>query len=185
MEQADPIAQLEADLEFHQSSDTGLRFEGEVCLRFDLIQAWGNLVQERDALVQESAGSLAEADTSKIDAAIELAAREIEPYILKLRFKAITGPVYADLLDEHPGVLTRDPRAGDLAAFRRALSEACFLGSTYRGEEVTAEQLPLERIRDRVSFGEMEDIDARVHGMNRRTFDRDFLSERSKPTPTS
>lgn len=173
------LKDLRALIKDHQEKDSGLTLDAELCLKTWLVQELHDMEAEKVTQQRESEGSMADADTTEMDAAIEAKQAEIEEATILLHFKALPEPKYRDVMRESPNV-SPDSTDADDATFLANLADACYRGVNWGGQEFTATEMPMAEIRDSVSFGELDAIQGLVYGLNRRKIDRPFSSKPSR-----
>lgn len=168
------LKDLRALIKDHQEKDSGLSIDAELCLQTWLIEELNEL--EADKTQQQHAfdGSMADADTTEIDAQIEAKRAEVDAATITLHFKALTDPKYRDVLRAFP--IGQDTTPEQDATFFAELAKVCYRGVNWGGTEFTAAELPWSEIAESVSFGEIVPVQQLVYGLNQRKIDRPFSS---------
>lgn len=182
MSEAVSIDTLEMVLNEQAENDTSLRTDGEIILNGGLLEDYNDLQRQKRQKIAETSGSMAQADTSELDAKIAAVQAEAEQFIVRLHFKSVSTDDYLRVVARNPEAKTAlDPEnTGPWQDFLIDLATVCYTGCTFRGQEFTAAQMPLAKFRAHpaVGFGQLEQTFSDVLGLNRREPDRSFLSKR-------
>lgn len=169
----------------HEEKDTGLTVDVELCLKTWLVDELIDLQSKRaeaaSTFLYGTEGSMASPDPSDdpivaaLDEDVATKQAEVDAATIVVHFKALTEPKYRQVLRDSPP-MNDESSTVDEATFLATLTERCYRGVNWGGQEFTASDLPWTELRDRLSFGEVDPIHGEVFAINRRDKSRRPLS---------
>ena len=150
--------------------DPGLKVNAEVVLESWRIRERARLEDQLRELKAEHNGRLSGADTADLDNQIQEQQDAIEASTLVLHFQALSTVAYRNLLEDHP-----ETKLNNWGGFLATVASKCYRGCKFKGAEYTADQMPLDGIRQNLSDGEWDPIVGLVMDLNReKAGDRPF-----------
>lgn len=158
--------------------DTSLRHDGEIILNGDILRDFNDLKAEKQALLESVKDRVGGMDTSEIDAKIAEVQERAKAFVVRLHFKAISSDEYLRIVAKHPDAESSVATFSEWRALTSELAEACYIGCTIAGRDMSVAEAPLSKFRAHpaVGFGQLDPIYSDVFNLNTRVPDRSFLS---------